>query len=88
VCSWTVRAEPARLFPLLGIANERRSRSLPPCPALFRCLVQSRGNLTATRSVNAPGQFGRLGKPALHGRHIQLDERVDELDGEVEVFGD
>ena len=22
----------------------------------------------------------------LHGRHIELDERVDEFDGEVEVF--
>jgi hypothetical protein len=22
----------------------------------------------------------------LHGRHIELDERVDDLDGEVEVF--
>ena len=29
---------------------------------------------------------GVVVRGTLHGRHIELDERVDELDGEVEVF--
>ena len=31
-------------------------------------------------------QRGVVVRGKLHGRHIELDERVDELDGEVEVF--
>ncbi|MDX2054565.1 MAG: hypothetical protein SFV15_19345 [Polyangiaceae bacterium] len=31
-------------------------------------------------------EHGVVVRGTLHGRHIELNERVDELDGEVEVF--
>jgi len=59
------RRNPLRGATLTDISLDRERKripSLPPCPALFRRLVRSRGNLTATGSVNAGGQFRAVGE--------------------------